>query len=190
MLPQSHDVLAVIRVPGINERFPSGLYTESDTRIRMNHGESLYIQTWIFQAALLDLIEENRVGLGFDPMAKNSPELLEEGSQAVRTDYPKGKRARKIDRVIHGEKKGHEIRNVVRVKMGEAEKINLAIIQAQPDHLPQRPTRAIKKNKVRIHRQRQSGGTPLDRRNASARSQNIEFHFLRGRRFSQRNALS
>jgi hypothetical protein len=144
--PQPDDVPAVIRVPGINDRFPFGLHTESDTRIRMGHGEGFYIKTWKFHAALLDLVEENRVGSRFNPMAKNSPELLEEGSQAVRTDYPKGKRACKVDRVIHGKKEGDEVGNVVRVKMGKAEKIDLAIIQAEPGHLPQRPTPAVKKN--------------------------------------------
>jgi hypothetical protein len=61
----------------------------------------------------------------------------------------KGKSTSKIDRVIHGEKEGDEVGNVVRVKMSDTEIINPAIIQAQPDHLPQRPTSSVKKNKVR-----------------------------------------
>jgi len=61
----------------------------------------------------------------------------------------KGKRASKIDHVIHGEKEGDEVGNVVRVKMSDTEIINPAIIQAQPDHLPKRPTSSIKKKKVR-----------------------------------------
>jgi hypothetical protein len=145
-LSQPDDVLAVIRIAGINERFPPGLHTESNTRIRVEHGECFYIKTRKLHTALLDLVEENRVGLGINPMAKNRPELLREGFKTVRTDYPKGKRAREIDRVIHGKKERDEIGNVVRVKMGEAEEIDLAIIQAQPDHLPQRTAPAVKKN--------------------------------------------
>jgi hypothetical protein len=39
---------------------------------------------------------------------------------------------------------------VVRVKMGDAEIIDLAKIEAQPGHLSQRPASAVKKNEMRI----------------------------------------
>jgi hypothetical protein len=115
----------------------------------MSHGGCVDVKVREFQVTLFDLMGKKRIGLRRNPMPKNSPELAIEGFQAMRADHMKGKRASKIEGVIHGEKEGDEVGNVVRVKMGDTEIINPAIIETHPDHLPQRPASSIKKNKVR-----------------------------------------
>ncbi len=151
--PQPDNVFAVVCIPGISKGSTCSLSTESYAWRGMGHGQSLHFEIREGKPAPLDLMEEERIGFGFDPVAKNSVEPVIESLQAMRADYMKGERPSKINRVIHGEKVGDEIGNVVRMKMGEAEIIDLAIIQAQPDHLPKRPAPSIKKNKVRIQGQ-------------------------------------
>jgi len=151
ILPQSYDVGTVIGVSRIGQRSTSSLHAESNTGSGMGHGQGLYCQIRERQVVLPDFMEKKRIGSGFDPLPKNSVELIIESSQAMGTNHLQRKRATKIHRVVHGEKEGHEVGDMIGVKMGDAEIIHLAKIETQPGHLPQRPASAVKKNKVRIY---------------------------------------
>jgi hypothetical protein len=148
--PQSYDVGTVIGIPRIGQRSTGRLHSKSNTGSRMGHGECFYFNIRERQVALPDFMEKERVGLGFDPRPKNSVELIIESPQAMGANHLQRKRANKIHRVVHGKKEGHEVGDVVRVKMGDAEIIDLAKIEAQPGHLSQRPASAVKKNEMRI----------------------------------------
>jgi hypothetical protein len=62
-------------------------------------------------------------------------ELIIESLQTAGADHLQRKRANKIHCVIHGKKEGNEVGDMVGVKMGDAEIVDPAKIEAQPGHL-------------------------------------------------------
>ena len=126
--PQSYDIGTIIGIARIGQRSTCRLHSKSNAGRCMDHGERLHFKVRKRQVALPDFMEKKRVGLGFDPTPKDSVELIIENSQAMGANHLQRKRANKIHRIIHGEKEGHEVGDVVRVKMGDAEIINLAKI--------------------------------------------------------------
>jgi len=115
----------------------------------VGHGEGFYFKIREHQMAFPGFLERERVGLGFDPRPENSMELIIESLQTMGANHLQRKRTNKIHRVVHGKKEGYEIGDMVGVKMGDAEIVNSAKIEAQPGHLSERTASTVEKNDVR-----------------------------------------
>ena len=88
-----------------------------------------------------------------------------------------GEGAGEIHGVIQGEEEGHQVGDVVGVKMGDAVEIDLPVIEAEPGHGAQAPPAPVKKNQVGGEGEGQPRGAAVGRGDAGSGAEDDEFHF-------------
>ena len=136
MAPQNDDILAVVRISGINQRSALEIKPKPYRWGGMVHRKGFDLELGEGKMAFPALIEKERISLGFDPSAVNALELQIEIFKARGANQMKRQGASKIYGVIQGKKERNEVRDMIRVKMGNGLVLNLAEIQAQSGHLP------------------------------------------------------
>jgi len=136
----------------------------------MDQRESLQSEVGKRGGPFFDFCEFQRISLGIDPMAVNSPELIIKFAQPRWSDKVEGKRADEIRGIVGGEEKGDEIGHMVGMKVGKAKKVDFSEIQPEPGHLTKGAAAPVKEKKVAGKSQNRPGRAALSGRDAGARS--------------------
>ena len=115
-------------------------------------------------------MEGKRIGLGLDPMPEDSPHPAIKIIQAWRAQEVQGKGPGKIHGVIQGEEERDQVGDVIGVKVANTAIIDLAVVKAQPGHLPQASPSSVKEDQVGPEGKGQARRTAVHRGDASARA--------------------
>jgi hypothetical protein len=110
----------------------------------MGHGERLNEKVRKFQSGFPYFVEKERIGFSFDPMAEDPTHLAVKSLKTLGAYDVQGKGTGKVDGIIQREEERDQVGDVIRVKMGNALKIDFAVIKAQPGHLAQAASSSVK----------------------------------------------
>ena len=175
--PQADNLFAVTSVSRIAHGSSFRVHPESDSGFRVVQGNGFEGKIGKIQPGFAGLVEKPPVSFRLDPPAEYPAELVQDFFQARGTDDVEGERAGEIHGVIQGEKERDEVGDVIGVKMGDAVKIDLAVVEAQPGHVAQAPPAPVKKDQVGGEGEGQPRGTAVGRGDAGSGAEDDEFHF-------------